>query len=168
MLCSSCADHRSRGCCLLPVGSCWRRRGIGDSSLEKLQAAAAAQGHTLCALLFGSGGAGQAAAADGVAAPVLPTLPDRKELGLTAKAAAAVEAFRELMAGLHAAVASQPLDRALEQILAKVSAAGTAWACRQALGRCVPAAPVRGRTGLLPALLHGLAYLPALQNSLWE
>ncbi|PRW20204.1 ATP-dependent DNA helicase isoform B [Chlorella sorokiniana] len=89
------------------------RRGLGDTSIEKLHAAAAAQGVTLSALLFGG------AAAVGGGSAGLPQLPDRKELGLTPKAAAALEAFRELMLGLHGAVASQPLGRALKAIIDK-------------------------------------------------
>lgn len=110
------------------------RRGLGDTSVEKLQAFAAARGQTLSSLLFGgmggsggyaAGGAGAAGAAgEDAAAGALPQLPDRKDLGLTPKASAALQAFRELMAGLHAAVASQPLGRALDTILAKVSVWG--------------------------------------------
>ena len=112
------------------------RRGLGDASLEKLHAAAAARGGTLSQLLFGSGGGG---ARGGSVA--LPPLPDRRELGLAPKAAAALEAFRELIAGLHATVASKPLDRALAELLAKVrcvcseSFAGWAAGCRMTLHR---------------------------------
>ncbi|KAI7840013.1 hypothetical protein COHA_006278 [Chlorella ohadii] len=88
------------------------RRGLGDTSIDKLQAAAKAQGTTLCGLLFGGAAAGGGGAG-------LPQLPDRKELGLTAKAAAALEAFRELVLELHRAVASQPLARAMQAIIDK-------------------------------------------------
>ena len=89
------------------------RRGLGDTSIEKLHAAAVARGLNLSAFLFGD-------AATGGGSAGLPPLPDRAELGLTAKAAAALEAFRELMLGLHGAVASQPLGRALQAIIDKV------------------------------------------------
>ena len=115
---------------------------MGDTSVARLQEYATARGQTLCGLLFGnrgsssSGGEGAGSssssstevAEDGLAAELaLPALPDRKELGLTPKAAAAVEAFRKLMAGLHAAVIRQPLPQALEEILARVGGAGLAW-----------------------------------------
>jgi hypothetical protein len=90
------------------------RRGVGDASLERLAAAAAAQGGTLCTLLFGDLAAGGS----------LPPLPDRKALGLTPKSAAALEAFRELVAGLAAGVRGQPLGQALEQIIAQVGRRG--------------------------------------------
>lgn len=89
------------------------RRGLGDTSIEKLHAAAVARGLNLSAFLFGD-------AATGGGGAGLPQLPDRAELGLTAKAAAALEAFRELMLGLHGTVASQPLGRALLAIIDKV------------------------------------------------
>jgi len=96
------------------------RRGLGDTSIDKLQAAAKAQGTTLCGLLFGGAAAGGGGAG-------LPQLPDRKELGLTAKAAAALEAFRELVLELHRAVASQPLARAMQAIIDKVRLLGFSW-----------------------------------------
>lgn len=96
------------------------RRALGDTSLEKLAAAAAARGLSLSALLFGELGVGGAGAGEEAAALALPPLPDKKEMGVTPKAAAAVDEFRALMASLHAAVASQPLGRALETIIRTV------------------------------------------------
>lgn len=121
------------------------RRGLGDTSVEKLQWAAAARGLTLSALLFGA--AGSAAAAGG--APSLPPLPDRKELGITPKAAAALEGFQGLMLSLHAAVSSQPLGVALNTIIDEVRT------CRLALfgfgarlgSRCLRPQLARSRRG---------------------
>ncbi|KAL4857524.1 ATP-dependent DNA helicase PcrA [Chlorella vulgaris] len=123
------------------------RRGIGDTSLIKLQAAAAERGLTLCSLLFGDGfssegsqgsdegsqGSGEGSqGGQGSCEQIkgskggeggegrgmqLPPLPDRKELGLPAKAATALEAFRQLMAELHVAVRTQPLHTALMHIV---------------------------------------------------
>jgi superfamily I DNA/RNA helicase len=133
------------------------RRGIGDSSLIRLQAAAAERGLTLCSLLFGDGfsgeggqgsdqgsqgsgegtqggqGSDEASQGSGEGSDgsegaeggegrgmQLPPLPDRKELGLPAKAATALEAFRQLMAELHVAVRTQPLHKALKHIVDRV------------------------------------------------
>jgi superfamily I DNA/RNA helicase len=142
------------------------RRAVGDTSVARLQEYAAARGQTLCGLLFGnrsssgsscsgssgegvSGSSSTEVAEDGLAAELaLPVLPDRKELGLTAKAATAVEALRQLMAGLHATVIRQPLPQALEEILARVCAlcfhcagmgarAGLFWQASPRLAVCV-------------------------------
>lgn len=95
------------------------RRGLGDTSVERLQACAAERGQTLAAFLFGGGESSTA----GTAGAALPPLPDRKELGLTPKAAAALEALRELIAELHAAAGSLPLGQALEAIIQRVRSA---------------------------------------------
>ena len=123
---------------------------MGDTSVARMQEYAAARGQTLCTLLFGNrssgnsgggsvggsssvegasstsgstglAGEGMTEMRDGLAADLaLPALPDRKELGLTPRAATAVEAFRQLMAGLHATVSQRPLAQAMEEILARV------------------------------------------------
>lgn len=121
---------------------------MGDTSVARMQEYAAARGQTLCTLLFGNqsssgnsvdgsslegassstglAGEGMTEMGEGLAAPAadlaLPALPDRKELGMTPRAATAVEAFRKLMAGLHATVSQRPLAQAMEEILARVGA----------------------------------------------
>lgn len=130
------------------------KRGLGDTSVEKLQAAATAQGLTLSALLFGSATAGGG----------LPLLPDRKELGLTPKAAAALEAFRELLLGLHGAVASQPLGRALREVVDKVRCclASIEARCRVPCPELLPVLLPGGcfSTVHTPQRQHGQACLP--------
>lgn len=85
----------------------------GSSSVEG--ASSSTSGST------GLAGEGMTEMRDGLAADLaLPALPDRKELGLTPRAATAVEAFRQLMAGLHATVSQRPLAQAMEEILARV------------------------------------------------
>ncbi|KAL4451267.1 hypothetical protein ABPG77_009339 [Micractinium sp. CCAP 211/92] len=88
------------------------KRSVGDASVKKLQAHAAERGLSLCALLFGRPPAGAATAAS------LPPLPDRKQLGLTPQAAAALQAFRELVLALHESVGSRPLAAAIRDIIA--------------------------------------------------
>lgn len=87
---------------------------MGDASVKKLQAHAAERGLSLCALLFGRPPAGAATAAS------LPPLSDRKQLGLTPQAAAALQAFRELVLALHESVGSRPLAAAIRDIIAMV------------------------------------------------
>ena len=114
LACEPCLlPPRTHAC--VPTPLC--RRGLGDTSVDKLSAAAAARGVTLSALLFGApstrdGGAAGAAA--------LPPLPDRQELGLTARAAAAVEAFRQTVAALRAEACGRPLASVLESVLVQV------------------------------------------------
>lgn len=93
---------------------------MGDTSVKKLQAHAAERGLSLCALLFGRPPAGAGAATS------LPPLPDRRELGLTPQAAAALQAFRELVLALHEAVGSRPLAAAIRDIIAQVGPRGAA------------------------------------------
>ncbi|KAL4420828.1 hypothetical protein ABPG75_010484 [Micractinium tetrahymenae] len=93
------------------------KRSVGDTSVKKLRAHAAERDLSLCALLFGRPPAGSGATSS--AAASLPPLPDRKELGLTPQAAAALQAFRELVLGLHESVGSRPLAEAIEDIIAK-------------------------------------------------
>lgn len=104
------------------------KRALGDASLAKLQAASKARGITLSTLLLGGSGVGEGAAGGGGGgeARVLPPLPSRDELQLTPKAYAAVEEFRQLMAGLHAAVATLPLAAAVERLLKEVGWLGGA------------------------------------------
>lgn len=96
--------------------ACPRRRGVGDTSVKKLQAHAAQRGLSLCALLFGRPAAGA----------LLPPLPERKELGLTPQAAAALQAFRELVLALHDAVGSRPLATVIRDIIEQVGVNGSA------------------------------------------
>lgn len=128
------------------------RRGIGDSSLIKLQAAAAERGLTLCSLLFGDGFSSEGSQGSGEQIEgskggeggegrgmQLPPLPDRKELGLPAKAATALEAFRQLMAQLHVAVRTQPLHKALKHIVDQVGGRQTGKGWADELAGCLPA-----------------------------
>lgn len=91
-------------------------------SQDKLTAYAREHRTTLPALLFGSDAAERAAAggAEGGGALQLPPLPDRKELGLTPKAAAGLEGFRQLIARLHTTARTAPLGSLLEAIVEQV------------------------------------------------
>lgn len=80
----------------------------------------------LSELLFGPQ---QGRQAEPSATTPLPPLPDRKVLGITAKAAEALEAFRQAVLSMREAVLSKPLRQALERIVEEVS-----WGVRLWLG----------------------------------
>jgi DNA helicase II / ATP-dependent DNA helicase PcrA len=88
------------------------KRGLGPASVAKLTAAAAAVNLTPCQLLFGK-------QRDGV--HVFPPLPDAKTLGVSAKAAAALEEFRAAVAEMRAVTSQEGLWRGLNVGLELVS-----------------------------------------------
>lgn len=93
------------------------KRGLGDVSLTKLATKAEAMGMSTSQLLFGAPDDVDLKSDAGV---TLPDLPPPKELGLSQKAAAAVEEFRQAVAGLRQALLTQPLDAALQHILGAI------------------------------------------------